>query len=256
MNRLEGKVAIVTGAGRGMGRATAELFAKEGAKVAIFARGDNGLETEKAILDAGGEAKFWRVDVAVEAQVEQAVNEVVEKWGRVDVLVNNAGLQSVDKMMHEITEEEWKSVFDVDVHGVFFCSKHVVRDMLKHHSGSIINISSIQGLAGSYDELNFPYHACKAAVFGMTRQDACIYGPYGIRVNSIHPAAIDTPMVRNRLGDEETFNRLMTEWAKAYPLRTYGHVDDIAYACLYLASDESKFVTGVQLPVDGGYLAY
>ena len=238
MNRLEGKVAIVTGGGKGIGRRICELFAAEGAKVAVFARGANGKETEESILKAGNVGKYYQVDVSSETQVEAAVNAVVAAWGKVDILVNNAGTQSVDKMMHEITAEEWSKNFGVDINGVFY------------------NISSVQGLAGSYAELNFPYHACKAAVCGMTKQDACLYGPLGIRFNSVCPSAIDTPMVRGRLQPESVFNEYMAKEAKAYPLRKIGDVDDVAYAALYLASDEAKFVTGVNLPVDGGYLAY
>ena len=256
MNRLEGKVAIVTGGGKGIGRRICELFAAEGAKVAVFARGANGKETEESILKAGNVGKYYQVDVSSEAQVEAAVNAVVAAWGKVDILVNNAGTQSVDKMMHEITAEEWSKNFGVDINGVFYCNKHCVRDMLKRGKGSIVNISSVQGLAGSYAELNFPYHACKAAVCGMTKQDACLYGPLGIRFNSVCPSAIDTPMVRGRLQPESVFNEYMAKEAKAYPLRKIGDVDDVAYAALYLASDEAKFVTGVDLPVDGGYLAY
>lgn len=256
MNRLEGKVAIVTGGGKGIGRRICEVFAEEGAKVAVFARSDNGKETETRILEAGNVGKYYKVDVSVEAEVEAGVHAVVEEWGKVDILINNAGTQSVDKMMHEITEEEWTRNYGVDINGVFFCNKHCVRDMLKRKSGSIVNISSIQGLAGSYEELNFPYHACKGAVSAMTLQDACIYGPYGIRFNSVHPAAIDTPMVRNRLQPESVFNEYMAKQAKLYPLRKIGDVDDVAYAALYLASDEAKFVTGEQLLVDGGALAY
>lgn len=256
MNRLEGKVAIVTGGGKGIGRRICEVFAEEGAKVAVFARGENGCDVEESILAAGNVAKFHKVDVSSEAQVAAAVQAVVDEWGKVDILVNNAGTQSVDKLMHEITEEEWTRNFGVDVNGVFFCNKHCVKDMLKRNQGSIVNISSIQGLAGSYAELNFPYHACKSAVCGMTQQDACIYGQYGIRFNAVCPAAIDTPMVRNRLQPESVFNEYMAGQAKMYPLRKIGDVDDCAYAALYLASDEAKFVTGVLLPVDGGAMAY
>lgn len=256
MKRLEGKVAIVTGGGKGIGRRICELFAAEGAKVAVFARGENGKETEASILEAGNVGKYYAVDVSSEKQVEAGVQAVIEAWGRVDILVNNAGTQSVDKMMHEITEEEWNKNFGVDVNGVFFCNKHCVKDMLKRNQGSIVNISSIRGLAGSYEEMNFPYHACKSAVCGMTLQDACLYGPHGIRFNAVCPAAIDTPMVRNRLQPESLFDEYMAGQAKMYPLRRIGDVDDVAYAALYLASDEAKFVTGVNLPVDGGALAY
>lgn len=255
MDRLKGKVAIVTGGGAGIGRRIAEVFAEEGAKVAVMTRSDNGIETVDGIIKAGGEAKFWKVDVADEAQVVKAVDEVAETYGTIDILVNNAGIQSVDKMMHECTMEEWKAPFEVDVHGVFYMNKHVVPYMLKQHAGSVVNISSIQGLLGAFNEQNSPYHACKAAVFGMTRQDACMYGPLGIRFNSVHPAAIDTPMVRKRLAPD-VFKAYMQKEADSYPLRRIGDVDDVAYATLYLASDEAKFITGVQLPVDGGFYAY
>ena len=250
--------ALITGASSGLGAIFSRIAAESGLVPVIVARREDALRSvaEQIRTATGCEAIVRAADLSDPQSVYRLADDLLSERGTPAVLVNNAGTQSVDKMMHEITAEEWSKNFGVDINGVFYCNKHCVRDMLKRGKGSIVNISSVQGLAGSYAELNFPYHACKAAVCGMTKQDACLYGPLGIRFNSVCPSAIDTPMVRGRLQPESVFNEYMAKEAKAYPLRKIGDVDDVAYAALYLASDEAKFVTGVNLPVDGGYLAY
>ncbi|MCZ2096920.1 MAG: SDR family oxidoreductase, partial [Anaerolineae bacterium] len=183
MGRLENKVALITGGALGIGRATCELFAREGATVAvtdILEREGQALAGE--IAASGGRAAFWRLDVASEASVRETVKAIVERFGRIDILVNNAGLSGVDKPTHEISEEEWDAVFAVDVKGAFFCTKHVVPVMLAQGGGSIVNLSSIYGAIGSADVP--PYHAAKGAVRLMTKTDAIYYARQGIRVNS------------------------------------------------------------------------
>ncbi|QRP49504.1 SDR family NAD(P)-dependent oxidoreductase [Amycolatopsis sp. FDAARGOS 1241] len=252
MPRLAGKTAIVTGASSGMGRATAELFAAEGAQVALTDV-DAG-KGAAAAAEIGAAARFWPVDVRDEGSIERAYGEIVAYFGKLDVLVNCAGVIGVDKPTHEVTEAEWDQLFAVDVKGVFFSTKHAVPHLIANGGGSIVNYSSIYGLVGN-DEFT-PYHVAKGAVTMQTKQDAAMYGKYDIRVNSVHPSTVLTPLVEGIAAAYEgglpAYERMMTA---NQSLRRLGRPVDVAYAVLYLASDEASWVTGVNLPVDGGYTA-
>lgn len=253
--RVAGKVALVTGAASGMGRATAELLAREGASVAVTDLDEGlGKETAEAIVAEGGEADFWPLDVSSEDDVRSVTTSVVERWGGLDVLVNSAGIIGVDKPTHEVTEAEWDSLFAVDVKGVFFATKHAVPHMMTRGGGSIVNFSSIYGLIGN-DEFT-PYHVAKGAVTMQTRQDAASYGRHGIRVNSVHPSTVLTPLVEGIANAYEgglpAYEEMMTA---NQSIRRLGRPIEVAYAVLYLASDEAQWVTGVNLPIDGGYTA-
>lgn len=253
--RLEGKVALITGAASGMGRATAELFGSEGASVAIAdVNPELGREAAKEINAAGGRARFWETDVSRETSVERVVTEAVAAFGTLDILVNCAGIIGVDKPTHQITEAEWDSIFDVDVKGVFFATKHAVPHMMKAGGGSVVNFSSIYGLIGN-DEFT-AYHVAKGAVTMQTKQDAATYGQYNIRVNSVHPGTVLTPLVERIANDFEgglpAYEAKMTS---NQSIRRLGRPIDVAQAVLYLASDESTWVTGVGFPLDGGYTA-
>ncbi len=255
MGRVENKVALVTGGALGIGRAICELFAREGAAVAVT----DILEAEgQAVVDAitaaGGKAAFWRMDVAQEASVRQTVAAIAAHFGRIDILVNNAGISGADKPPHEISEEEWDAVFAVDVKGAFFCTKHVVPLMLAQGGGSIVNISSIYGAIGSADVP--PYHAAKGAVRLMTKTDAMYYARHGIRVNSVHPGTIMTELVRGMAQNApEGYEAYMEGRNRIHPIGHPGEPIDVAYGVLYLASDEARFVTGSELYIDGGYTA-
>lgn len=249
--RLEGKVAIITGASAGMGKATAELFAREGAKVAVTDIDIAGGEAVvNAIREAGGEATFFKLDVSKEADCKEVTKAVVEKYGKLDILINNAGVTGVDKPTHELTEDEWDFVFNVDVKGVFFMTKHAVPFMKKNGKGAIVNFSSIYGLVGSR-ELT-PYHAAKGAVTLMTKKDALTYAKDHIRVNSVHPGTIKTPLVQNLIDNDPAYEE---KQLRLHPIGYLGNPIDVAYAVLFLASDEARFVTGAQLAIDGGYTA-
>ena len=255
MGRVEGKVAIVTGGALGIGRTTCLLLAKEGAKVAVTDVLDReGKEVVDEIKAAGGIAEYWHLDVTNEEEVKKVLADVAREFGKIDVLVNNAGIAGVNKPTHEITEEEWDKVINVNVKGVFFCTKHVIPYMRKAGGGSIINLSSIYGLVSAPDVP--PYHASKGAVRLMTKTDALLYAKDDIRVNSVHPGYIWTPMVENHLKasgiDPEEGRKQL---ASLHPIGHVGEPIDIAYGIVYLASDESKFVTGSELVIDGGYTA-
>lgn len=254
MNRLHGKTALVTGGGLGIGRAACLRMAEEGARVAVT---DVNIAAGQAVVDeittAGGSAGFWHLDVSREADVRSVFEDVVQAFGHLDVLVNNAGISGANKPTHEVTEAEWDHLMAVNVKGVFFCTKHAVPYMLAQARGSIINLSSIYGLVGAPDVP--PYHASKGAVREMSKTDAMIYAKRGIRVNSVHPGFIWTPMVEGfaKSQGDETAARAALD--ALHPIGHVGEADDIAWGIVYLASDESKFVTGAELVIDGGYTA-
>lgn len=254
MNRLKDKVAVITGAALGIGAATARRLGEEGAAVALLdLHGAEG-EALAARLDAAGiKARFWPCDVAKEAEMKRVFGEVENHFGRIDVLVNNAGVSGANKPTHELTEEEWDFVQAINVKGVFFCTKYAVPAMKRAGGGSIINLSSIYGLVGAPDTP--PYHASKGAVRLMSKTDAMIYAPDKIRVNSVHPGFIWTPMVEAHLKSAGELEEGKAATAALHPLGHMGEPDDIAWGVVYLASDEAKFVTGSELVIDGGYTA-
>ncbi len=254
MGRVDGKVAIVTGAAMGIGRATAVLLAREGARVAVTdIESDAGQTTVEEITRSGGDARFWHLDTSDEQSVSEAFDHVIGAFGRLDVLVNNAGIAGITKPTHEITLEEWNHVMSINLNGVFLSTKHAIPAMRRAGGGSIVNLSSIYGMVGSTGAP--AYHAAKGAVRLMTKTDALTYAADGIRVNSVHPGFIWTPMVENSLrrrGDVEAGRREIDE---RQVMGRMGEPNDIAYGILYLASDEAKFVTGSELVIDGGYTA-
>jgi len=255
MGRLDEKVAIVTGGAMGIGWATCYLMAKEGARVALTDIAvEEGEQKVELLKEETGNASFWHLDVSDEEDVVRVFSEIKQMWGKIDVLVNNAGIAGVDKATHEITSEEWNKVLSVNLNGVFYCTKHVVPQMKQTGGGSIINISSIYGIISAPDLP--PYHASKGAVRLMSKTDALIYAKDGIRVNSVHPGYIWTPLVADLAGKSEEGEEAFREKLNSlHPLGHIGEPMDIAYGIIYLASDESKFITGSELVIDGGYTA-
>jgi NAD(P)-dependent dehydrogenase (short-subunit alcohol dehydrogenase family) len=252
--RVMGKVALVTGAGQGIGKACAKMLAQEGAAVAVTDVLDReGQAVVDEICMEGGTVGYWHLDVSDEEQVRDVMRMVESRFGPITVLVNNAGVSGVNKPTHEVRERDWDRIMNINVKGVFLCTKHAIPQMFKAGKGSIINMSSIYGLVGAPD---LPaYHASKGAVRMMTKTDALLYAAKGIRVNSIHPGFIWTPMVEGLLkghGDAATSRKSLDAM---HPLGHIGEAQDVAYGVLYLASNESKFVTGTELVIDGGYTA-
>lgn len=255
MARVANKVAVVTGGSLGIGAAACEMLAREGAAVAVTdILDDEGEALARRIRELGGKAQYWHLDVTDEAAVKRVFGEVAEAFGKLDVLVNNAGIAGESKPTDELTAEEWDKVININVRGVFFCTKHAISHMRRAGGGSIVNLSSIYGIISAPDLP--PYHASKGAVRLMTKTDALIYAKDKIRVNSVHPGFIWTPLVENlgRSSPEgvESFRR---ELDSKHPIGHVGEPDDIAYGIVYLASDEAKFLTGSELVIDGGYTA-
>lgn len=248
---VEDKVIIITGAGQGMGAATAELFAEAGAKVVVadFNEKTGQAEVEKIRADHG-EASFFKVDVSNEEQVKAMVDFTVEKYGRLDVAINNAARTPDDKPVAEMNIDEFDAVLRVDLRGVALCMKYEIIQMMKQNEGgSVINTSSVSGIRPQ--PLTPAYVTAKHGVIGLTKQAALDYSQYNIRINSVAPGAIDTPMLRGAL---EQFGFDPDEYAKQLSmLGRFGKAEEIAKAYLWLASDLSSFVTGTCLEVDGGY---
>ncbi len=258
--RLEGKVALISGGARGQGGAEAKLFVQEGAAVVIGdILDDDGLKLEAEIRELGGQATFVHLDVTDSAQWTSAVNEAVTRYGKLDVLVNNAGIGSTNiggvqaPRLHEAPEEVWDQIMDVNGKGVFLGTRAAIPAMLDAGGGSIINISSIAGMVGLNpgSGAGSAYASSKGAVRLLTKSTAVQYAREGIRCNSVHPGYIDTAMTA-RMMSEPGMRQLRID---ATPLGRIGTVDDIANGVLFLASDESSFMTGSELVIDGGYTA-
>ncbi|MDG5787430.1 3-oxoacyl-ACP reductase FabG [Evansella sp. AB-P1] len=245
---LAGKVVLITGAAGGIGAAAAHLFAKKGASVVVA---DFLEEQGQAVLnelasrrgEKGGKHSFFQVNVADSTSVQQMVRQVLEEYGKIDVLVNNAGITR-DAMFRKMTEEAWHEVIDVNLNGVFYCAKAVIPKMIEQGNGVIINTSSIVGVHGNIGQTN--YAATKSAVIGMTKTWAKELGPKGIRVNAVAPGFIATNMV------EKMPEKVIDQLKEKIPLRRLGLPEDIGRAYVFLASEEASYINGTTLEVNGG----
>jgi NAD(P)-dependent dehydrogenase (short-subunit alcohol dehydrogenase family) len=250
--RLENKVALITGAGSGIGRATAELFAKEGAKVIVADyNAESGQLTVRSIKDNGGQAAFVQVDVSKASEAERMVKATIDSYGRLDILHNNAGIFVTPTPAHELTEDVWDRVFDINIKGVWLGCKYAVPELINGGGGAIVNTASMAGIRGR--PYTTAYCASKGAVVMFTKTLAIELAPYHIRVNCICPGAVNTPLI-HQLGitQEQAAGRVLAD----QPIPRYARPEEIAQAVLYLASDrESSYVTGHALQIDGGQWA-
>ena len=247
--RLENKVALISGGARGMGAVEAKLFAEEGAKVIIGDMlEDEGRKVEAEINEAGGECVFVRLDVTNEASWQEAVATAVQRFGKLDILINNAGIFRTSPV-EETSSTEWDQVMDINAKGVFLGVKAAIPAMREAGGGSIINLSSVAGLVGA--AYSSAYSASKGAVRLFTKSTAIQYATDGVRCNSIHPGVIQTDMTKEAIADSQ----FKAQRLDPTPLARLGQPEDVAYGALYLASDESSFVTGAELVIDGGWIA-
>ena len=247
MKTLEGKVALVTGASKGIGRAIAQKFVEMGAKVAFtyLSSVEKGQALEQELSANGGEAKGYRSDAADNAQAEQLVEDVVKEFGKLDIVVNNAGITR-DGLLMRMNEEQWDAVINTNLKSVFNVTKAATKHMMRAKSGSLINITSVVGIKGNAGQAN--YAASKAGIIGFTKSVALELGSRNIRCNAIAPGFIETEMTG------ELDQKVVDEWRKAIPLKRGGSPEDVANAAVFLASEQSSYISGQVLQVDGGML--
>jgi NAD(P)-dependent dehydrogenase (short-subunit alcohol dehydrogenase family) len=247
---FEGKVALVTGGTSGIGRETAVLFAKAGAKVVVAGRREHeGKETIELIRAAAGDGLFVRADVSKAADVATLVEKVVERFGRLDVAFNNAGIEGVWVPISRQSEEDFDRTIDINLKGVWLCLKYEIRQMLKQGGGAIVNMASIAGLAGSAGAA--AYTASKHGVMGLTKAAALETARDGIRINAVCPAAIETPMAERLFGAPQVRKYVLS----CHPIGRFGRPAEIAEAVVWMCSDRASFMTGQSLVLDGGFLA-
>ena len=246
---LAGKVAVITGGSSGIGRAAALAFAREGAYVAIGARRQTeGDETARLVREAGGEAIFVQTDVSQTDQVQRLIQATVERWGRLDCAFNNAGIEGDPFVLTaDYSEATWDKIIAINLTGVFLSMKYELQQMLKHGSGTIVNMSSIAGLVGG--AIGSAYFATKHGVIGLTKAAAIEYARSGIRVNAVCPAIIETDMA------QRGFSHMWDEVVNMHPIGRAGKPAEVADAVVWLCSDRAGFITGHALPIDGGWVA-
>jgi NAD(P)-dependent dehydrogenase (short-subunit alcohol dehydrogenase family) len=253
MKRLAGRLAIVTGAAAGIGKATARLFAEEGATVVALDRDGDGTRAVVAeIVRRGGTAIGRQTDVSIAAEAEAAVALAVDTFGRIDVLVNNAGIE-FKRPVEETTEEEWDRVLAVNLKSAFLMSKCVIPHMKAQRRGAIVNNSSVGSFIAAPN--SSAYGASKAGMMALTRGMALELAPFNVRVNAVCPGVIDTPMNERNLMRAADPDAMRRSWFEVTPLGRLGRPEDVAYAVLFLACDESDFITGTPLIIDGGRMA-
>ena len=247
--RISDKVAIITGAASGIGRTTAILFAREGGKVVVADKNEvGGNETVDLIRSDGGQAIFDYVNVTSATDIQGMVKTTINTYGKLNILVNNAGI-AIRLPVVDLSEEDWDRNIDVNLKSIYLSSKYAIPRMIENGGGSIVNIASIYGIVGG--RIRAAYAASKGGVVNLTRSMALDYALHKIRVNCVCPGFVNTPLLKNILKDKEEYQAL----ADLHPMGRLGDMLEIALGVLYLASDESSFVTGIALPIDGGYTA-
>jgi NAD(P)-dependent dehydrogenase (short-subunit alcohol dehydrogenase family) len=253
MDRVKGKVAVVTGSASGIGEATARLLAAEGAKVAILDIKDKeGKKVAADIKKAGGTADYWHADVSKEAEVKQAMGEIYEKYGKLNILVNNAGIPGGRKPAFELEVAEWDRVMNTNLKGAFLCTKYASPYMIKSGGGSIVNVASCYGIIGCDTPV---YDTSKGGMRAMSKSDAIQLARFNIRVNSVHPGNIATPLFEQlveKIGGGLEFTHEIL--GNMCPLDRMGKPEEIACGILFLASDEASYVTASELVIDGGMI--
>jgi NAD(P)-dependent dehydrogenase (short-subunit alcohol dehydrogenase family) len=248
---LQDRIALVTGAGSGIGRATSLAFAREGAKVAVVDITDGGEQTVRMIEDTGGEAIFIRADMSQRQQVESMVQQVIDTYGRIDCAHNNAGIAGDDRSLtHEYSEEEWDKLMDLNLKGVWLSMKNEIPHMLRQGKGAIVNTASVAGLVGM--RINAAYIASKHGVNGLTKIAALEYADKGIRINSVCPGYIQTPAIERTMS---RFSEFEEKAIASEPIGRMGRPSEIGEAVVWLCSDAASFVTGNNMVVDGGFTA-
>lgn len=250
MNDFDGRVVIVTGAGSGIGRTTAEMFAERGARVVVSdIDKEGGAETVEAIEGAAGEAVFVRTDISNPDDCRTLVERTVDRFGGLDIACNNAGIGGAQAPIGEYEIDDWRRVIDINLSGQFFCMRYEIPAMLANGGGAIVNVSSILGQVGFATSPG--YVAAKHGLLGLTKNAALEYSGSGIRVNAVGPAFISTPMISDLEEDQETHDMLVSR----HPIGRLGRTEEVAELILFLASERASFITGSYHPVDGGYLA-
>jgi NAD(P)-dependent dehydrogenase (short-subunit alcohol dehydrogenase family) len=253
--KLKDKVALITGASSGIGKAIAALFSQEGAKVALIA-GRHIAQAEgvaKNLSSIGGDALALQADISDEVQVRQIVQKVLDRFKQIDILINSAGVIGSVDPLETLESDEWDRVFQIDVRGTFLCSKYCLRTMMEQKTGNIINLSSVAGFKASL--ISPCYSAAKGAIISLTKSLALRYAKEGIRVNCISPGTIDTPMTQGFFEEEKASaerEKLVRRFVERHPLGRFGKAEEVARGALYLASNDSSFVTGINLIIDGG----
>jgi NAD(P)-dependent dehydrogenase (short-subunit alcohol dehydrogenase family) len=250
MASLSGKVALVTGASSGIGRHTCLMYAREGARVVVSDIVEEAAqETVRLIQDKGGEAIFVKADVSNPEDCENMVRQTVDRFGRLDIAFNNAGIGGEQNPTAEYSLEGWQKVIDINLSGVFYCMKYQIPAMLKNGGGAIVNMASILGWVAF---ANSPaYVASKHAVIGLTRNVAVEYAKQGLRVNAVGPGFIRTPLIADLENNQQAYDMLIS----LHPIGRLGESDEVAELVVFLSSDKASFITGAYYPVDGGYLA-
>ena len=251
MSDMKGKIALVTGAATGIGRATAIEFARNGAAVVVSdVNTAEGLKTANLIESEGGEATFVECDVSASADVEALISQVLKKHGRLDAAHNNAGVEGARVPLIDLTEEQWDAVMAVNLKGVWMCMKHEIPQMLEQGGGAIVNTSSVAGLIGMKGST--AYGTAKHGVIGMTKTAALEYAERGVRVNAICPGAIRTPMTERLMGNDPEREAM---YMSIQPIGRFGTTAEIANLVVWLCSDAASLITGTAIPIDGGVMA-